>query len=467
MKCVIILNMMYTSFKFLIFALTILVGYYSLPHKFRSFFLVGANLYFCSLLGMKHMMVLVISIVLSFGWAKLIEKTKNQRLCLAGVGAVVLSLFYVKFGTVFGFESIFVPVGYSFYGLQMISFLMDVNRGKIESIGFMDYVQYMSFFPILLQGPICRYDEMQKQFQKEARFDFQAVKAGGMLVMFGMFKKLVIADRLAVFVQDVFAGYADKSGGVMLIGVLFYAFQLYSDFSGCTDISRGVSECLALQLPNNFRNPYFALSVKQFWNRWHISLSTWLKDYVYIPLGGNRKGNVRKYINLALTFLVSGLWHGTGLQYIVWGLLQAVGQISESFVERSVSLYRRKELLFVQLIRRLYVAVFTLGSWLVFRSYGVRAAVLMLIRILTRFWDFTGVLSCGLDQMDLTLSFVLIGLLMGVDVVRECCKDIRQKLNDSYYPIQLLVWMILIFGILVFGMYGSGYSAADFIYMQF
>ena len=286
-------------------------------------------------------------------------------------------------------------------------------------------------------------------------------------MMFGIFKKLVIADRLAIYTSDVFTNYAEKNGGVILVAVVFYAFQLYADFSGCTDISRGVSECLGISLPVNFNNPYFSLSVKEFWNRWHLSLSSWLKDYVYIPLGGNRKGTVRKYVNLFITFLVSGLWHGTGIQYLIWGGLQAFAQVMEGFFEKTFMWYKRLDSLLVQVVRRCYVTIFTLGSWLVFRAHGVRAAVVMAVKIISGFFRFSGIVECGLDQKDLRLSLLLIVGVLVVDFIREKKKDVRSLLNASPYIVQCLIFMILIFGILVFGIYGSGYSASDFIYMQF
>lgn len=458
---------MYTSLKFIVFSVAILMGYYVLPYKFRSFFVLAANFYFCSLFGMKHLFVLIASTLLSFFCAKLLQKNKSKSVLIVGVSAIAVSLFLVKFGSAFGMNSILVPIGYSFYTLQMISFLVDIYHGKIIEFDLISFSQYMTFFPILLQGPICRYQKMQGEFKKEISFDFQMIKSGALLMAFGIFKKLVIADRLAIYTSDVFTNYTDKSGGVILVAVLFYAFQLYTDFSGCTDISRGVSYCLGISLPVNFNNPYFSLSIKEFWNRWHISLSSWLKDYVYIPLGGNRKGTVRKYINLFLTFLVSGLWHGTGLQYLIWGGMQAFGQVLEGYFEKWFKWYKKLDHLLVQIIRRSFVSVFTLGSWLMFRAHGVRAALLMAIKIVTGFFSFSGILECGLDRYDLVLSFVLIAGLLIVDLIREKKKDIRQRLNSSPYVVQCLIFMILIFGVLVFGIYGSGYDASDFIYMQF
>ncbi|MBE6107782.1 MAG: MBOAT family protein [Erysipelotrichaceae bacterium] len=459
--------MMYSTLTFFVFATLGILGFYTVPYRFRKIYLIGLNAYFCIGFGWKHYAWLMIVVLWSYIIGKIIEINHSKFWRDCGISLIVLSLFIVKFGSVFGIQSLFVPIGYSFYGLQIVSFLFDLQKGKIQSYTFSEYVCIMTFFPLLLQGPICRFEMLRKQINSPVRFDEIAIKSGMLLMLFGIFKKVVIADRLSIFVSDVFTNYQVKSGGVILIAVVFYAFQLYTDFSGCTDISRGVSECLGIHLPANFNNPYFSLSVKEFWNRWHISLSTWLKDYVYIPLGGNRKGTIRKYINLFLTFFVSGLWHGTGLQYLIWGGLQALGQVLEWFFNKWFTWYNRVDSLIVQLVRRCYMTVFTLGSWLVFRAHGVRAAVLMALKVLTGFFSFAGILECGLDQKDLMLSFALIVGLLVVDFIREKKKDVRQTLNAAPYVVQCLVFMILIFGIFVFGIYGSGYSASDFIYMQF
>lgn len=459
--------MMYTSLDYILFTIAVVSGYYLLPRKIRPFFIVLSNIYFCYCLGIKHLTVLIISITMSYLCAVMIQKQQTKSLILTSTGVIVVTLFLTKFGTVFGFESILVPAGYSFYSLQMISFLNDIYKGKIQSFTLMEYVQYMTYFPILLQGPICRFEQMRNEFAKDSSFDFERVKAGVLLILFGFFKKMVIADRLNIFVSDAFEHYTDKNGGVLLCAAIFYAFQLYSDFSGCTDISRGVSECLDITLPLNFRNPYFSLSIKEFWNRWHLSLSSWLKDYVYIPLGGNRKGTLRKYLNLFITFLVSGLWHGTGFQYIVWGVLQASGQVIESWIENRFVQLKETEKLTIRLIRRIYVALFVLVSWLIFRASGIKAAWLILLKICTGFYKVGGMTSCGLDRKDLVLSLILIAGLLVTDMIREKNKDIRYRINRSTYLVQCIIFMIFVFGILIFGMYGSGYNAADFIYMQF
>lgn len=442
-------------------------GFYVLPVKIRPYALILLNAYFCCAFGWKHFAVLAAGTLFSYAAGKIIQKTKSKAVLGFSISAIVLSLFFVKFGSVFGITSVFVPIGYSFYALQMISFLCDLKKEKISSFTWIEYVCYMTFFPILLQGPICRFESMKKQFHCETAFNVKVIQSGLFLMLFGIFKKVVIADRLGVFVSDVFTSYQDKSGAVILTAVVFYAFQLYSDFSGCTDISRGVSECLGIELPANFNAPYTSLSIKEFWNRWHLSLSSWLKDYVYIPLGGNRKGKLRQRLNLFVTFFVSGLWHGTGLQYILWGLLQAFGQMAEGLMEQWFSWLKQTEKPLVKLVRWLYVSLFTLGSWLLFRAHGVRAALIMLYKILTDCFNTTGIYECGLDQKDMMAAAVLILGLMMIDLIRRKKPDIRKRLMQMNYWCIVLMMMVLMYGIMIFGFYGSGFDASGFIYMEF
>ncbi|MBR5291057.1 MAG: MBOAT family protein [Erysipelotrichaceae bacterium] len=458
---------MYSSLTFFIFSMLGILGFYLLPVKIRSVYLIGLNAYFCCAFGWKHFLCLIALTLFSYAVASCLKKRNSKFLLFGGISVIAASLFLVKFGSVFGISSVFVPIGYSFYTLQAISFLTDIYQGKIAEFCLLEYLQYMTYFPILLQGPICRFQKMRQQFACDAKFNFEKIRAGVLLMLFGLIKKVVIADRLSIYVSDVFNQYTEKTGGVILIAVVFYAFQLYTDFSGCTDISRGVSECLGIYLPNNFNTPYFSLSIKEFWNNWHLSLSTWLRDYVYIPLGGNRKGTFRKMINLTLTFLVSGLWHGTGLQYLIWGGLQAAGQIVEDAVFRKFSWLKKTDSWLVRSVRWLYVWLFTLGSWLIFRAHGVRAAVSMLIKMLTGFMMTNGLFECGLDRQDFYLGVVLIVGLVIIDALIKKGILVRQKLVQLPYLVQCLLFMLVFACLLVFGIYGSGYNASDFIYMQF
>ena len=244
--------------------------------------------------------------------------------------------------------SIILPLGISFYTLQAISYAMDVYRGIVQpERNFFKLFLYLIFFPTVMQGPISRYGQLGPQLWTPHAFSWDRMQSGLELALWGFFKKMVIADRVAMLVDTVFAPGATVEGFPVLLGVIGYSIQIYADFSGCVDICRGISEMLGIDLIQNFKHPYFATSIKDFWRRWHISLSSWLKDYVYIPLGGNRHGTFRKYLNILIVFGVSGIWHGVGINFFIWGLLHGVYQIIDGLTAKM----REKALAFCHVVR--------------------------------------------------------------------------------------------------------------------
>lgn len=260
-----------------------------------------------------------------------------------------------------------LPMGISFYTLQIIAYVVDVYRGKYPAEkNFLQYMLFVMYFPQILQGPIARFDQLKKQLCSGHTFSYATFVGGFELMIWGYFQKLVIADRAAVIVDRLFGEYRSYTGVYMLLAGVLYSIQLYTDFNGCVCIARGASEMLGITLAENFDHPYFATSIQDFWHRWHMSLSSWLRDYVYIPLGGNRKGKLRKYVNILLTFLVSGLWHGMGLTYLVWGFLHGLYQIMGSLLmpvrDRLVSLTKTDRSCFShRLLKQL--CTFSLSCW--------------------------------------------------------------------------------------------------------
>lgn len=223
---------------------------------------------------------------------------------------------------------IVVPLGISFYTLSVIGYLIDVYRMKYApSRNFLKFLLFVCYFPHILQGPIARYNQLSQQFEEYHAFDYNRVTMGLQLMVWGYIKKMIIADRAAIFVDSVYGQYQLADGMILLIASVLYSIQIYADFSGCVDIASGVSKVLGIDLICNFRQPYLAESINDFWKRWHISLSSWFRDYLYIPLGGNRKGIWRRWLNVLIVFVVSGFWHGVGINYIVWGLLHGIYQV--------------------------------------------------------------------------------------------------------------------------------------------
>lgn len=293
-------------------------------------------------------------------------------------------------------------------------------------------------------------------------------------MIWGYFQKLVIADRAAVIVDRLFGEYRSYTGVYMLLAGVLYSIQLYTDFNGCVCIARGASEMLGITLAENFDHPYFATSIQDFWHRWHMSLSSWLRDYVYIPLGGNRKGKLRKYVNILLTFLVSGLWHGMGLTYLVWGFLHGLYQIIGSLLmpvrDRLVSLTKTDRGCFShRLLKQLCTFFLVMLAWIFFRADSVTQA-LQMIRQMAVFnpwvlWN-QSVYLLGLDAKNVWILFFAIAILLLVSIW-QTKTDIRGWLAKQGIVFRYAVVYLALFAVLIFGIYGPGYDAVQFIYGGF
>jgi len=357
--------MVFNSLAFLLFFPLVAVVYFfltmriALRHKVFSntlsqFFLLVASLFFYAYWNLAYLGLILISVVVTWVSGLLMEMRDVQKKRLILAGSLVINLgilFFFKYyhfaidsirffahdRILFPSFNVLLPVGISFYTFQALGYSIDVYYGKIRAErNFITYALFVTFFPQLVAGPIERTGNLLPQFNVNHEFDYDRVTSGLRLAAWGMFKKVVIADRLAIYVNGVFGNPSVYPAASLALGVFFFAFQIYCDFSGYSDIAIGCAKVLGFNLMNNFRQPYFSSSITEFWRRWHISLSTWLKDYLYIPLGGNRKGEVRRKINLLITFLISGLWHGAAWHFVIWGALHGVFQI----IGRSTTSFR-------------------------------------------------------------------------------------------------------------------------------
>ena len=320
-------SMSYVAAKYFILIAITLLAYYVVPKKIRWVMLLGSSAYFYYEISSdkKQLVILVASIVISYASALLIQHQgqrkdtdKVKKLTLAvGIVFSAAPLIASKCGDFITSSIIhrsalswIIPVGLSFYSMQIISYLIDVYRGKYEpQKNVFKYALYVSFFPIVIQGPISRYNQLSKSLYEGHEYDNENLMRGIQLILWGLFLKYLIADKASVVVDTVFNNYQNYSGCYVWIAAILYSVQLYTDFLSCVMMSKGVGEMFGVEITDNFKQPYFSTSIKDFWRRWHISLSEWLRDYVYISLGGNRKGKLHKYINLILTFAVSGIWH--------------------------------------------------------------------------------------------------------------------------------------------------------------
>lgn len=325
----------YTSILYYFFLPFVVLVYYMLPKKHRWLILLAASVLFYRFLfsGRRCVFLFAATILMSWLFSLLIESTRRcslrmRKVILAGsilIAAVPLLLMDITkmimtAGEWSGAVHLIVPVGLSFYTLQIIAYLSDVYSGKANAQhNLLKYALFISFFPQILQGPIPRYEYLSHQLIEGNEFDPDNIQRGFQLILWGFFLKYMIADKAGVVVNTVFDNSSAYSGLYYAVAGSLYSLQLYADFLACTTLSRGAAVLFGIQLYENFNHPYFANSIRDFWRRWHISLSTWLRDYIYIPLGGNRKGKGRKYLNLVITFLISGVWHGGTLKYMFWG----------------------------------------------------------------------------------------------------------------------------------------------------
>lgn len=476
----------FLSLSFGIFFIISVVFYYAVPQKMRWTVLLIASLIFYVWSAPYLIIYLLFSTVTSYlygRWQQNKEKKKKGALALvicANLSVLLVLKFYPVLGSRFDFPAwkLLMPMGISFYTLQMIAYCVDIYRGKITAQhNFFKYLLFMSFFPQILQGPIPRYEKLGHQLYEGHSFDYRAVTKGLQLMVWGFFLKMVIADRAAIFVNTVFPQYHLYAGGMLLAAALLYSVQLYTDFLGCVCIAMGAAEVYGIRLETNFDRPYAAVSIKDFWRRWHISLSSWLRDYVYIPLGGNRRGTLRKYGNLWLTFLVSGIWHGAGLNFLFWGLLHGTYQVmGEALLPVRKKLKQFFGLedgsLLLAMWQRFVTFALVTAAWVFFRAESLRAGLSIIKRIVTDItpWIlFDGSLyTCGIEARSFLALLGCILLLGFAEHLQGQGKGtLRDRLERQHPLIRFGVCLGGIALIAVLGVYGPGYDAAQFIYGGF
>jgi D-alanyl-lipoteichoic acid acyltransferase DltB (MBOAT superfamily) len=342
---------------------------------------------------------------------------------------------------------VLLPVGISFYVFQSMSYTIDFYRGKIEiEKSFIRYATFVSLFPQLVAGPIERAGNLLPQLRKKLRISLDDFSEGLSLFIVGLFKKAALADYLALYVDKVYDIPGSFSGATLFLATFAFAWQIYFDFSGYTDMARGIGRMMGIRLMLNFNNPYLASGLGDFWNRWHISLSSWFKDYLYIPLGGNKKGKFNTYRNMALTMLISGLWHGAAWTFIIWGALHAVGRIITREFERS-SFYHNR---IPRFIKQIMVFSFILFTWIFFRAKNLSDALLIISRIFASSWQ---------DPQFPLMILILVLFVWIYQFMYE--SPFRRVLELSSVRIALTVVMILYLSVFT--------SSGDqpFIYFQF
>ena len=371
---------------------------------------------------------------------------------------------------------VLLPVGISFYTFQALSYTMDVYRGEIYvEKNWAKYALFVSFFPQLVAGPIERSKNLLVQINEKHYFDYDRIKNGLLLMLWGFFKKIVIADRAAILVNNVFGNYQNYAGFQIAVGVLMFSFQVYCDFSAYSDIAKGAAQVMGFRLMENFRQPYFASSIGDLWRRWHISLTTWFRDYLYIPLGGSRGSSLKKYRNLIITFLVSGFWHGASWNYVLWGGIhvtyQIIGEITQPFKRKIYNKLKiNTEMSSFKLGKILTTFLLFNFAVIFFRAQSADTAIDMIKRLFAKFnphiFIDKSLYSLGLNTYDFYVAIVSILILLCFDYF-NMKYNVIEKLANQNIIFRWIIYFAAVLILLIFGLYGTDYVQTQFIYFQF
>lgn len=496
--------MLFNSVSFLIFFPIVVAIFFIIPKKARYLWLLVASYYFYMSWNPTYVLLLLLSTAVTYGCGLLLGHFQHR----VGVKKSALSgCLVLNFGILFLYKyldffwknlgevlerfhltlaenslELLLPVGISFYTFQAVGYCVDVYRGKLApEKNFFRYALFVSFFPQLVAGPIERSENLLPQLKnidKKNLWDSKRIQAGAIVALYGFFLKMIVADRAAIYVNTIFdvEKYATYKGIPVLIGAILFSLQIYGDFAGYTYIAIGAAKIMGVELMENFRMPYLAQSIKDFWDRWHISLSGWFREYLYFPLGGSRKGKIRKYFNILVVFTVSGLWHGADWHYVVWGALHGIFRvIGESTLKIRNWIWTKlrvnMEAFSFKLWRVIFTFVLVTFAWVFFRAESLQQGA-GIVQSVFKEWNpwvlFDGeLMTYGLDTKEWNVLLIAILLVVIVDVLRY--KKIR--LTEWFLKQNLLFrWLVFygaIIAVAVLGVYGAGYNATEFIYFQF
>lgn len=497
--------MLFNSFEFFIFFPLVTVIYFLLPHKFRALFLLAASFFFYMAFIPAYIFLPLFTIGVNFWAGRAIEDAAGKRrkkllLCLSIVASLAVLIIFKYYNFIhenvaaiaraldlhypLPILRIILPIGLSFYTFQAIGYAIDVYRGEQRAErNPVVFALYVMFYPQLVAGPIERSSNLIPQFYRKHHFEYKRVSDGLKLMALGLFQKVVLADRLAPLVNQVYANPREYQGISLIVATVFFAFQIYCDFAGYSNIAIGSAQVMGFKLMNNFNRPYFSRSAGEFWKRWHISLSSWFRDYVYIPLGGNRVSAPRWSLNIMVTFLLSGLWHGANWNFVIWGGLNGAYILFSHWMKPARERFSRiTRLDKLPLLRAVLGVISTFSlisfSWIFFRAANFRDAAYISTHL---FSGVAGYLSQALTHIGLLgkgsgffLPIIMgdkYGFLIGVlaiifmEFVYSLHKD--GDLREMFYGRQgwqrWTLYYSFIFIILVFGVF----NRSQFIYFQF
>lgn len=499
--------MLFNSFEFLVFFPVVVALYFATPFRHRWVLLLAASYYFYASWKAEYLILIVVSTLIDY-WAGLrmgrtpgrSRRKRYLALSLASNLGLLFAFKYLdffnestralfnQFNLFYGVPAfdVLLPVGISFYTFQTMAYSIDVYRGRQEPERHLGiFALYVSFFPQLVAGPIERSTHLLPQFRERHAWDRERALDGLKLMLWGFFKKLVIADRLAIYVNEVYNNPSMYSGGPVILATYFFAFQIYCDFSAYSDIAIGAAQVMGYDLMENFRRPYFSKSIAEFWTRWHISLSSWFRDYLYIPLGGNRVPRPRWFLNLFIVFLVSGLWHGANWTFVVWGALHGVYLIvgivthdarstmwdrfggwhsappdwwrGERGIAAALRLPAIRE--WISVLATFHLVLF---AWIFFRANSIGDAFLILQRMFVADPASPSIPYVALDKFQLAIALAAI-VFMELVHLFERRRGMRRLLSGKSLWIQWPFYYALILAILLTGVFAE----QEFIYFQF
>lgn len=478
--------MLFNSFSFAVFLPIVFIIYWAVPKKYQWVVILISSYYFYMSWNIKYVFLILFTTVVSYVAARLIEKEKRGHIRKFYMTiAIVASLGVLFFFKYFNFMSasiadfvklfsieyspfmlqVLLPVGISFYTFQTLSYVIDVYRDRVQAEKhFGIYAAFISFFPQLVAGPIERTTNLLPQIKKDNYFDYEQASYGMKLMAWGFFKKIVLADTLAIYVDAVYSDVYNYQGMVFILATFFFAVQIYCDFSGYSDIAIGCAKLFGINLMSNFKSPYFSSSVKEFWSRWHISLSTWFRDYVYIPLGGGRVGAWRHKANLLITFLVSGLWHGANWTYVIWGGVHGIAQILENVLHFDTKSNKK----IYNTVRMCIVFAFVAFAWVFFRAQSIQDAFFVIRHSLIGIGNplqymKAGYAAFGMDKTLFKICMCFI-LLLGIYDIFSKKYDLIAVLGRLNVIVR---WMLYIGIVLIILFYAPIGNDSSFIYFQF
>lgn len=526
------------SLNFIAFVFVVCVLYFILPRKVKWIVLLVANYifyYICSNWMIVYMLITTMSIYfigLKIGKIdintkeiakkeedrtkkkEIKNKAKRRKKWLVAIAVIINfgMLIYLKYFNFLAsninglfnmikipievpFKEILLPLGISYYTLQSISYIVDVYRGKyLPEKHFGKLALFVSFFPQLVEGPIGRYDELGHQLYEPHQFNYERAKFGVQLMLWGYFKKIVIADRAAMFVNEVFANYSNYFGIPIFVAAALYTIQIYAEFSGCIDIVRGTAQIFGITMAENFKRPFFSKSVQEFWRRWHITLGTWFKDYIFYPISFSKvTQNITAFskkilktsyiaklipVIFALFFVWfgNGIWHGASWKYICYGLyyyvIMVLGMLFEPLMNKIINLLKiNKEVFSYRLMQMVRTTVFVIIGMLLFRSSDLESFWRMFTGIFTRtnleMISNGKLFAIGLTQSDFIIIIIGVLIMFVVGLLQERGHKLRKEISKQNLPFRWMLYYSIIFAIIIFGIYGQGYVASDFIYGQF